>query len=183
MTANVHALRSWPDLRAWLAADAGAAELTLSGCLLSPTYRYQALLRVTEYADNAWRSPLGRLVVAVLKRLRVAQGIRLGFTVPLHVAGPGLCLAHWGTVVMHPDVRLGSNCRVHVDVVLGMAYGKTPTIGDDVYIGPGAKVFGGVTIGDGCVIGANATVGTSFPPKTLIVGSPARAAGAVTRWP
>lgn len=52
---------------------------------------------------------------------------------------------------------------------------KAPIIGDNVYIGPGAVLFGEITIADGCYIGANAVVNKSFTePNSVIVGIPAK---------
>jgi acetyltransferase-like isoleucine patch superfamily enzyme len=47
-------------------------------------------------------------------------------------------------------------------------------IGNDVYIGVGAIVLSGVSIGDGAVVGAGAVVGKSVPPYAVVVGNPAR---------
>jgi len=47
-------------------------------------------------------------------------------------------------------------------------------IGNDVWIGAGAKVLGGVTIGDGCVVGAGAVVSNDLPPYSISVGVPAK---------
>ena len=47
-------------------------------------------------------------------------------------------------------------------------------MGDDVFIGAGAKVIGPVTIGDGSRVGANAVVVSDVPPHTTVVGIPAR---------
>jgi serine O-acetyltransferase len=91
-------------------------------------------------------------------------------------------LAHWGTVVIHPEARVGANCRIHVGVVIGMSYGATPTIGDNVYIGPGVKIFGDVNIASGSVIGANSVVTTSMPAG-LIAGNPAVWRRDAVRWP
>ena len=52
-------------------------------------------------------------------------------------------------------------------------------IGDNVWIGEGACVMPGVTIGNGCVVGANAVVTKSFPANTVLAGSPARA---IRQW-
>jgi serine O-acetyltransferase len=50
-----------------------------------------------------------------------------------------------------------------------------PTIGDNCYIGPGAKIFGAIVIGDNTTIGANAVVNSSFPGgNTTIAGIPAK---------
>ena len=52
---------------------------------------------------------------------------------------------------------------------------KAPIIGDNVCIGPGAVIFGEITIADGCYIGANAVVNKSFTePNSVIVGIPAK---------
>ncbi|MGZ3442120.1 MAG: serine O-acetyltransferase, partial [Polyangia bacterium] len=49
-----------------------------------------------------------------------------------------------------------------------------PRIGNDVYIGAGAKILGPVTIGDGAIIGANAVVLSDVPAGATAVGVPAR---------
>jgi len=81
---------------------------------------------------------------------------RLGFTIPPNVFGPGLSIAHYGTIVVNGAARVGANCRLHVGVSIGTAAGASsaaPILADNCYIGPGAKLFGPITIGDGTVIG------------------------------
>jgi len=48
------------------------------------------------------------------------------------------------------------------------------TIGDDVWVGGGAKILGGTVIGDGCTVAAGAVVKGTFPPNSVIAGVPAR---------
>jgi serine O-acetyltransferase len=169
------------DLRAFLDADADASDLDGVRRWLSPTYRFQWMLRHAEFLRNS--GGRGKRIASIaVSRLVTRQGIKLGFTVPLNTTGPGLCLAHWGTVVIHPEARVGANCRIHVDVVIGMAYGATPIIGDNVYIGPGAKISGEVTVADGSVIGANSVVTKSWPAG-LVAGNPAQWLREATRWP
>lgn len=90
--------------------------------------------------------------------------MKLGFSIPINVFGPGLSIAHYGTIVVSQYASVGSNCRLHVGVNIGANGGKNcaPTIGDNVYIGPGAILFGDITIADGAFIGANSTVNKSF---------------------
>lgn len=52
--------------------------------------------------------------------------------------------------------------------------GKAPVIGNNVWIGPGAKLFGDITIGDNVMIGANSVVTKSFPDNVRIAGIPAK---------
>jgi acetyltransferase-like isoleucine patch superfamily enzyme len=52
---------------------------------------------------------------------------------------------------------------------------KGPTvIGNDVWIGLGATVLAGASVGDGAVLGARTVVGKLVPPYAVVVGSPAR---------
>ena len=51
---------------------------------------------------------------------------------------------------------------------------KAPNIGDDCYIGPGAKIYGDIVLGDNIGIGANAVVNKSFSGNVTIAGMPAK---------
>ena len=54
-------------------------------------------------------------------------------------------------------------------------FGGVPVLGDNIYLGPGAKIFGRVVIADGCKIGANAVVNKSCEQKnSVLVGVPAQ---------
>jgi serine O-acetyltransferase len=104
-------------------------------------------------------------------------GIKLGFTIPPNVFGPGLSIAHPGTIVVNPDARIGANCRLHVCVNIGTQAGEhsaVPALGDNCYIGPGAKLFGSINIGNNVVIAANAVVNKNFPDNVTIGGVPAK---------
>jgi len=72
---------------------------------------------------------------------------------------------------------IGDNCTINNDVTLGMKNSNDtsmPKIGDNVYISTGAKLLGGITIGDNCIIGANAVVNKSFEKNSIIAGIPAK---------
>jgi serine O-acetyltransferase len=170
-------IESRSDYRRYLAADLEARGLArwrrLDGMRL-PELLFQRRLRRVEYLEACRRDPLGRLWCALevyrLKRLSV----RLGFTIPRRVFGPGLAIVHYGTIVVSDSARVGSFCRLHADVNIGLAAGAAPRIGDRVYIGPGAKLFGGITIGDDVAIGANAVVNSDVPPNVSVAGVPAK---------
>jgi len=59
-------------------------------------------------------------------------------------------------------------------VNIGVFNGKCPTIGNNVYIGPGVKIFGGIAIGDNVTIGANAVVNKDIPSNVTVAGVPAK---------
>ena len=112
------------------------------------------------------------------KQLFVRKSIKLGFTIPANVFGPGLNIAHVGTIVVNRNARVGKGCWIYPGVNIGANTGGSddvPILGDDVFLGPGAKVFGKIQIGDNTSIGANAVVTKSFPEgNQTIAGVPAR---------
>lgn len=103
-------------------------------------------------------------------------GAKYGFSISRNSCGKGLAIAHIGPVIINGT--LGDYCRVHVGVNIGVAAGTSdqkPCIGNHVYIGPGAKIFGKIEIADGIAIGANAVVNKSFnTPNITIAGCPAK---------
>jgi serine O-acetyltransferase len=78
-------------------------------------------------------------------------------------------------VVINTKVRAGRNLVIHHCVTLGAERNKTPILGDNVYIGAGAKVIGGVRVGSNVKIGANAVVTKDVPDGATVIGIPARA--------
>jgi serine O-acetyltransferase len=135
---------------------------------------FQWLLRRTEYFENCRPDPIGRLFHLVLRLRLRALGERLGFDIPCNVFGPGLAIVHKGTIVVYEDARVGRNCRIHHDVTIGRAQGRCAAIGDDVWIAAGAKIIGGVVVGDRAAIGANAVVVKDVPAGCTVAGVPAR---------
>lgn len=91
--------------------------------------------------------------------------------------GGGLYIAHpVGTVISVK--KMGENCSIIAAVTLGMRNEwDFPVIGDNVFIGAGARVLGGIEIGDGAMIGANAVVIKDIPATATAVGVPARLLG------
>jgi serine O-acetyltransferase len=90
-------------------------------------------------------------------------------------AGPGIRLPHGGRgTVLHPTVRIGARATIYHQVTIGVRDdGPAATLGDDVYIGAGAKILGPVHLGNGCRVGANAVVVRDVPAGATAVGVPA----------
>jgi len=102
----------------------------------------------------------------------------LGFDIPINTFGPGLKINHFGLIVVNGNARIGAFCDIHQGVNIGqhgINIDDVPTIGDNVWIGPGAKIFGKITIASRCAIGANAVVNRSFNEENIsIAGIPAK---------
>lgn len=88
--------------------------------------------------------------------------------------GPGFVILHSVGVVINGNVKAGRNLVIYHGVTLGAERNRSPVLGDDVYIGAGAKVIGGVRVGSRVRIGANAVVTKDVPDDATVVGIPAR---------
>ncbi len=100
----------------------------------------------------------------------------MGFDIPPNTCGAGLRINHYGNIIINPKARIGENLDIHQGVNIGVDMeGGVPTIGNSVWIGPRAKLFGDITIADECAVGANAVVNKSFLEKRItITGVPAK---------
>jgi len=147
-------------------------------------WKFQKTLRMCEYLFAIKsKSPFFKLRKLWYAYQFKKLSIRLGYTIWLYTFGPGLRIVHRGTIMA--GGKVGANCIINAGVVIGSEAGfsnKVPTIGNNVYIGVGAKIIGDIYIADGCAIGANAVVNKSFyEPNTIIAGVPAKAIGIVKR--
>ncbi len=111
--------------------------------------------------------------VSQVSRMRTGIEIHPGARI-----GPGLFIDHGMGVVIGETAEVGADVTLYQGVTLGgtgKERGKRhPTIGDGVVIGTGAKVLGGITVGDRCKIGAGAVVVRPVPPDCTVVGVPGR---------
>ncbi len=138
-------------------------------------WKFQRLLRKVEYYQNCRASAIWKPYYSYLYFKFYRMQVRLGFYVHPNCFGPGLSISHPGTLLVSPKARIGANCRIHPCVVIGDKLGFSPKIGNNVYIGPGAKIFGNITIADGVAIGANSVINKSIlEPNITVAGIPAR---------
>lgn len=88
--------------------------------------------------------------------------------------GPGFVLIHPIGVVINAAVRGGREVWLESGVVIGDNRGLCPMLGDQVFIGSGAKVIGGLRVGDCTHVGANAVVTKDVPSHCVALGIPAQ---------
>ncbi|MHB8878028.1 MAG: serine O-acetyltransferase EpsC, partial [Myxococcaceae bacterium] len=137
--------------------------------LLTDSFRITALQRTRELARSL-RVPL------VNHALRVTQTALMGVEIGARVTlGHGVYFVHSLGVVIGGDAKIGDRVRFYGNNTVGT--GKDdgyPTVGDDVWVGAGARILGPITVGARSRIGANAVVLTNVPPDSVAVGVPAR---------
>ena len=93
--------------------------------------------------------------------------------------GVGVKMSHPLAIVIGGTTVIGDNCTILSCVTFGTnsAVGKHngyPVLGNNCYIGTGAKIIGNITLGDNVVVGANSVVTKSVPPGIVVAGVPAK---------
>lgn len=120
-----------------------------------------------------------RLRVPVLPQVvyRLNYGLTNCDIGPRARIGAGFAVVHASGVVIHGETVAGRNLCVFSGVVIGDRFGDRPTgpprLGDDVFLGAGAKVLGDIVVGDRSVVGANSVLLVDLPADHRAVGIPA----------
>jgi len=161
----------WTDLYRY----AGRMDMpTLVRVLLTvPGYRFTFVMRACHVLTRD-RGPLAHTAaVLVLARFERRWGISIPFETKI---GEGFYIGHFGGIVVNHEAQIGRNCNISHGVTLGKANrgprSGVPVIGDGVYLGPGAKIVGAVTIGDNVAVGANCVVTRDVPANAVVAGVP-----------
>jgi serine O-acetyltransferase len=121
------------------------------------------------------RTPLKAVYRVAQKVAEIATGMQIPASCEI---GPGLGLGHFGTLIIHGQVKMGRDCSIGHDTTIGTRGDGlergVPVIGDGVYLGSGCRVLGPIRVGDGAAVGANAVVLCDVPAGAKAVGVPAR---------
>ena len=167
-------IKSKQDLREYILADSAISRpQTGKQKLIAAFAQYPAhalrkfliFLRKQEYFINtANGSKLKGFLGLYYERKKNRIGNRIGVEIGPNCFGKGLTIYHLGSIIVNSNARIGLNCKLHGANCIGNN-GKTedvPKIGNNVDIGYGAVVIGGIEIADNVVIGANAVVNRSI---------------------
>ncbi len=142
--------------------------LSLVKVLLTDGTAAMVLYRLMQWSRRRHLAPLEMLfnkLNAVCCNCVIGRGAEFG---------PEFVLIHSTGVVINGSVRGGRRVFLEHQVTIGAERRQSPTLGDGVFLGAGAKVIGPVTLGDGCRVGANAVVVRDVRPRATVVGIPAR---------
>lgn len=141
-----------------------------------PGLKFMTIFRLTQHYRKKNRV-LFCFFFIWLRRLKVKYGFDISYRTTI---GKGFYIGHFGNIVIHGDVVIGENCNISQGITIGVSnYGKNkgvPIIGNNVFIGPGAAIFGNIKIGDFVTIGANTVITESIDnhktviaPKSILV--------------
>lgn len=139
----------------------------------NPGLKYMTIFRLVQHNRRKNRL-LFYFYFLWLRRLKVKYGFDISYRTQI---GKGFYIGHSGNIVIHGDTVIGENCNISQGITIGVSnYGKkmgVPTIGNNVFIGPNAGVFGKITIGNNVTIGANTVVTDDIPDNKTVTPSAA----------
>ncbi|MBM3331469.1 serine acetyltransferase [candidate division WOR-3 bacterium] len=166
-------------VRSDLCRHEGAVGLSgfLRHAALTPGFQYTYWMRTAAFLSGRriLRFGFGHIARLILRHHSLKYGISIPWRTRI---GPGFYIGHFGQIVVHHRAVIGANCNISQGVTVGQA-NRGPrqgyaTIGDNVYIGPGAKLVGSVRVGSNVAIGANCVVTKDVPDNAVVAGVPGR---------
>jgi serine O-acetyltransferase len=164
------------DIERTYALVTGSKALRLFRCLRSPGVHAVIVFRFGQWLLR--RNKVLRLLMEpVYQVLNVLIQVMWGIELPRRASiGAGLLISHFGGIAVSPDAVIGTNCNLSQGVTIGISgqgeRSGAPVIGNDVYIAPGAKLFGKISIGNNVKVGANAVIHKDLPDNAIAVLDP-----------
>ncbi len=143
----------------------------------------QGLWAISVYRFGNWVNRIRIILVGQILRLIyfiLFKGIEIttGISIDCNAKiGKGMYIGHFGQIFIYSDVVIGENVSIAQGVTIGtLGLGKrgAPKLGDNVFIGSGAKVLGNINVGNNVRIGANAVLVKDVPDNATVVGIPGK---------
>lgn len=161
--------------RTWSYTRAGTLRRVIE-CIRSPGVQTMVVFRYGQWARSMpliARIVLDPIYLVLNAYIQIVWGIELPRAATV---GPGLYIGHFGGITISSRTVIGRHCNISQNITIGIS-GKgdkkgVPVIGDYVYIAPGARLFGKITIGNNVKIGANAVIYRSIPDNSVAVLDP-----------
>lgn len=146
------------------------------GCMTSPGVQAVIVFRFGHWLHN--QPKFVRLLLAIVYvvlngLIQILWGIEIQRDAKI---GAGLYIGHFGGITISGEAVIGENCNLSQNITIGVSgQGEkrgVPIIGNNVYIAPGARVFGKISVGDNVKIGANAVIYKNVPNNAIVVLDP-----------
>jgi serine O-acetyltransferase len=142
----------------------------------SPGFQFSFFMRICSRLKlgnpNIFKRICYRLNWEILRHISIKYGLMIQ---PYVKVAPGLYVEHFGGIFINA-ISIGKNCNITPGVIIGVRNRGSkkgiPTIGDNVFIGPGSVIFGNINIGNNVAIGANTVVNTDIPDNAVVIGNP-----------
>jgi len=160
------------DIQAFCSQRTGGMLRQLIACLRSPglqaviCFRFGHWLLARNLALRLLLDPIfliGNLYIQVFWGIELERAARIG---------PGFIIAHFGGITLSGAAVIGAHFNLCQCTTIGLAgtgaREGAPVIGDDVYVAPGARLFGKITIGNNVKIGANAVIYRDVPDNAVV---------------
>lgn len=146
--------------------------------LIHPSFKVTFWFRIGSYLkEKKYIFKFLYLIVYIIHRHnKYVTGIELPMGTKI---GKGLVFSHYSCIFINSGSLIGEKCTIFQGVTIGSIRGGgekggSPRIGNQVVIGPGAKLIGNITIGNNVFIGANAVVVSNIPDNAVVGGIPAK---------
>ena len=149
--------------------------------LLREAYIHPGLLAVVVYRYGQWvqyccRVPVVKQICELYYYLLFNWiRTRLQIEIPRTAAiDGGFRIDHFGGIIINSQFICGTDLTITHGILIGQTDSGVPKLGNGVSLGVGAKIIGGITLGDNVTVGTGAVVTKSFPANAVIAGVPAR---------
>ncbi|QAA34734.1 serine O-acetyltransferase [Clostridium manihotivorum] len=144
--------------------------------LTAEGFRFSVWLRICCFAKKKIYTKYTIFPVALVffKHYKYKYGYDISYNADI---GPGLLIFHISNIVLAPK-KVGKNMTISQGCTVGMVIKdgikEFPIIGDNVYMAPGSKIIGGITVGNNVAVGTNCVLNKSVADDAVVVGIPGR---------
>ncbi|MES2126787.1 MAG: serine acetyltransferase [Pseudomonadota bacterium] len=164
------------DFQRYYFYSSGHPLLRMLRCWCAPGLQAIAVMRFGQWSRKRIL-PLRLVCDPLYLVLQALVKIVWGIEVPRGTQiGRGFYIGHFGGINISSTAVLGKNCNISQGITIGVSgYGDkkgVPIIGDNVYIAPGARLFGKISIGHNAKIGANTVIHDDIPDNAVVVLDP-----------
>lgn len=164
------------DLRRRYAMTSGSTVRRVLTCARAPGVHAVLVLRFGQWSRR--RHKLLRILFdPIYAILDFFIQVLWGIDIPRNATvGPGLYIGHYGGITVSSLAIIGRNCNLSQNITIGVSGAGSkrgaPSLGDNVYVAPGARLVGRIAIGDNVKIGANAVIHKDLPDNAIAVLDP-----------